>query len=234
MRLSIIIPTYNEAATIGKLVSYLLRCIENAEAEIIVSDGGSEDDTLQLANEAGATAVISPGKGRASQMNHGASRAQGDVLYFVHADCYPPNSFVQDIRKAVKEGYGLGRYRTRFDSSKPILKLNAWVTRFDLFICMGGDQTLFVKKELFQQCNGFKEEMKIMEEYDFCTRARKIGRYKIMQKDVLVSARKYETNSWLKVQRANMKVVQLFRNGASQDEMVSTYKKMLHYRKSAF
>jgi len=234
MKLSIIIPTYNEAATVGKLVPYLLQHGGSTVSDLIVSDGGSNDNTMPLAQLAGATAVLSPGKGRASQMNYGANLAKGDVFYFLHADCLPPKSFADDIRKMVENGYDLGRYRTKFDSHKTMLTLNAWFTRFDFFICMGGDQTLFIKKTLFQQCSGFNEAMKIMEEYEFCERARQKGRYKILNGDVLVSARKYDTNGWLKVQLANAKIMWMYEKGASQQEMLDTYKRMLAYRKNSF
>ena len=234
MKISIVIPTYHEALTIEKTVSYIRRHGGSAVAELIVSDGGSTDQTLAVAEQAGALAVLSPRAGRAAQMNYGARIGTGEVLYFIHADCMPPKTFVQDITTAIRQGYGLGRYTTRFDSNKTILKLNAWFTRFDLFICMGGDQTLFVKRSLFDECGGFREDMKIMEEYEFCHRARTMGRYRIMKGAALVSARKYDTNSWLRVQLANSKIVRMFRKGASQEDMVATYKKMLQYRNNAF
>ena len=99
---------------------------------------------------------------------------------------------------------------------------------------MGGDQTLFVRKSVFDQCKGFKPELKIMEEYEFCERTRKNHRYKILKGSALISARKYETNSWLRVQLANSKVVAMYKKGASQQELIDTYKKMLSYRKNAF
>lgn len=234
MQLSIIIPTYNEAATIGRLVSYLLSNGCGKIADIVVSDGGSTDGTLAEAAAAGAKAAQAPRKGRAAQMNWGASLAAGDVLYFVHADCFPPVTFVADIEKAVAQGYQLGRYRTRFDSSKWMLKINAWFTRFDFFICMGGDQTLFVRTAFFNHIGGFREDMRIMEEYEFCERARRQGRYKIMQGTALISARKYDTNSWLRVQLANARVVRMYKKGASQQALVDTYRNMLYYRNNAF
>jgi rSAM/selenodomain-associated transferase 2 len=234
MKISIIIPTYNEAPTIARLISYLLEHGKNTIADLIVSDGGSSDDTVELANRAGARALVSPGKGRSAQMNYGAAISKGEILYFIHADSFPPETYVDDILDAVQKGYAIGRYRTRFDSSKFILKINAWFTRFDWFICMGGDQTLFVTREIFQQCNGFKEEMKIMEEYDFCERARKLGNYKILRGSALISARKYDSNSWLRVQLANSKIVRMYKKGASQEQLVDTYKRMLSYRKNAF
>ncbi len=232
--ISIIIPTYYEVEGIGKLVRYLKDASNEAVIDLIVSDGRSEDATIREAKAAGAHVVVSPRKGRATQMNYGASMAKGDVLYFIHADSFPPATFVADIQQAVKEGYDLGRYRTKFNSSKNILKLNAWFTRFDLFMCMGGDQTLFIRRQIFENYGGFNEDMEIMEEYEFCARARKTGRYKILPGTALISARKYDRNSWVKVQRANATVVKLYKRGATQQHMLDTYKRMLNYRKNSF
>ncbi len=234
MKVSIIIPTYNEANYIGKLIHFLIENSDSSVIDIIVTDGGSQDNTIDIAKLAGANAVLCPDRGRAAQMNYGAGMAKGDLFYFVHADCLPPKEFVKDIQEAVERQYDLGRYRTRFDSKKSILKINAWFTRFDLFVCMGGDQTLFTTRSLFEQCKGFKEEMQIMEEYEFCHRAKKIGKYKILNGEALISSRKYEGNTWLNVQRANYKIVNMYKRGASQHDILETYKKMLTYRKNAF
>lgn len=230
MKLSVIIPAYNEAPRISKLVSYLFANGKNSPMEIIVADGGSTDNTTALARAAGATTVLSPIKGRAAQMNFGAQQASGELLYFVHADTIPPCSFLTDIETAVKDGYTLGRYLSRYESNSRLLKLNAFLSRLDVFGGMGGDQTLFITRDLFQRAGGFDNSMHIMEEFEFCARARKIGRYKIIRKPVLISARKYETNGWLKVQRANYTVVRMYLKGASQKSMVDAYKKILNYR----
>ena len=230
MTISIIIPTHNEESHIEKLVNFIHAHNTTDLVDLLVIDGGSTDKTCDLACKAGATVLHSPEKGRAGQMNFGAMHARGDILYFIHADCLPAASFMKDIQTSVSQGYDLGRYRTRFDTNKFILKINAWFTRFDLFACMGGDQTLFMRRELFESCKGFSPEMRIMEEYDLCRRARKAGKYKIMPGQALISARKYNHNTWLKVQLANAKVVRMFRNGASQEEMIETYHQMLNYR----
>jgi rSAM/selenodomain-associated transferase 2 len=234
MKLSIIIPAYNEEVNIGKVVAYLRQHSGGLVADLIVSDGGSADNTVIEAEKAGARAVLSPVRGRSAQMNYAASLATGDTLYFVHADTLPPKHFAADIQRAIDRGYDLGRYRTSFDSSKLLLKINAWFTRFDLFICMGGDQTLFVRRSLFDSLHGFREEMRIMEEYEFCERARRSAKYAIMRGAALISARKYDTNSWLRVQLTNSKIVRMYRKGASQQEMLDTYRQLLSYRKNAF
>ena len=227
MKISVIIPAYNESEHIGKLVAHLQLHGAAYLAEIIVADGGSTDQTALLAEESGALVVHCPERGRSRQMNFGAARASGEVLYFVHADTLPPATYAKDLLSAVQDGYDLGRYRSRFLSPSPILRVNEFFTRFDFFICMGGDQTLFIRHELFNALGCFNPELLIMEEYEFCTRPRKRARYKIFNSATLISARKYEKNGWLRGQKANYEAVRLYRGGAAQDLILQTYRRML-------
>ncbi|MBC7913184.1 MAG: TIGR04283 family arsenosugar biosynthesis glycosyltransferase [Pyrinomonadaceae bacterium] len=226
MKISIIIPALNEAETIGSLLRYLKANSQNLVQEIIVCDGGSADDTLFLAEQAGAITIKTEQKGRALQMNSGASLAEGDILYFVHADTLPPKTYATDIIEAVEQGYDLGRYLSVYQSNSQLLKINSFLSRFDTFEGMGGDQTLFITKTLFSETGGYDSRMKIMEEFEFCARARKNKRYKIMKKAVLISARKYETSSWFKIQKLNYSIVKMYKAGASQESMVQKYKQI--------
>ena len=225
--ISIIIPTYNEEDNIEKLILYLQKCCNNKQVEIIVADAVSTDRTVSIAAATGAKVVMSKKKGRAAQMNSGTMQAAFDILYFVHADSIPPETFYTDIINAIKNDYSIGRYRTKFVGGIWLLKLNAFFTRFDWFMCYGGDQTLFVTKKLFNEINGYDEKFLLMEEFDLVTRAKQKSKYKIFPSATLASTRKYETNSWLAVQRANYKAVQLFKSGASQEVLVNTYNKFL-------
>lgn len=225
--ISIIIPALNEEANIKKLVPYLQNCGLNKEIEIIVADGGSTDGTTAAAEASGARLIVSAVKGRAVQMNAGARAAKYNILYFVHADSVPPPSFYTDITDAVNDGYETGRYQTKFDSCNRLLKINAFFTRFDWFVCYGGDQTLFVTSSLFKKINGYNENLLIMEEYDFVKRAREFARYKIFSKAAQVSARKYDANSWWQVQKAHYIIVRLYKKGAPQKELVEKYKRLL-------
>ncbi len=227
VKISIVIPTYNEAENIVSLITYLNNNSNNLIAEIIVSDGNSNDETVDLSKAAGAITFTSPEKGRAAQMNYGASKSTGDILYFVHADTFPPESFTTDIIEAVKNNFDCGRYQTKFNSKKWVFKFNAFFTRFDWFICYGGDQTFFITKKLFTELSGYNAAMQIMEEYDLTARAKQKSRYKIFNKTALVSTRKYEGRRWWQVQMANRKAVQLFKKGASQIEIANTYREML-------
>lgn len=230
MKISVIIPAYREANAIGRVIQHLHKYGGEHLGEIIVSDGQSDDATVAEAKTNGAIAVVAPQKGRAAQMNYGASLATGDIFYFVHADVLPPESFATDILKAVAEGYGLGRYTMKFDSKKWYLRINEFFTRFDLFVCYGGDQTLFITRKLFETTGGFSSELRIMEDFEFTKRARQQGKYRIFKKGALISARKYDTNSWWRVQMANRKIVSMYKKGATQEAMVEMYKQMLNYR----
>jgi rSAM/selenodomain-associated transferase 2 len=230
MQISIIIPALNEAENIGQLIQYLKRHATNVLEEIIVVDAQSTDNTEGVARLAGATVLTSKKRGRAVQMNLGANAAKGDVLYFVHADCYPPESYCADIQQFIKDGFELGCYRYRFDSSHVLLKINAFFTRFSPLWCRGGDETLYVKRSAFEQLKGYDEYFSIMEEYDFIRRAQVHFRLKIMPKYALVSARKYETNGYFRVQLANLKVFNLYKKGVAPAEIAKMYKRLLDYR----
>lgn len=234
MKVSIIIPTYNEAENMEAIIPYLFSIPEKNLLEIIVSDAGSTDNTIEISKTCGALTIVSPIKGRAGQMNCATQFATGDILYFVHADSRPPLSFYTDIEAALKKGYNCGCYRSQFDSKSLLLKVNAFFTRFNVLFCRGGDQTIFVTKDLFESVGAYKNEMLIMEDYDFLERIRRHGKFKLFNKATIFSARKYDENSWLKVQKANLAVVRMYKKGSSQKDMLDTYKRMLNYRENAF
>lgn len=230
MKISVIIPTCNEGNNIGPLVKFIYDHAAGAIAEVIVADADSQDDTTIRATNAGAKVVTCPGKGRAMQMNLGAKYATGELLYFVHADVKLIPSFAGDIFQAVNEGFDSGCYRYVFDSENKMLQINGYFTRFDRIMCRGGDQTLFVTKPVFEALGGFNEYFTIMEDYDFIIRLRKQYSFKIIPKNIVVSARKYETNSWIRVQLANLIVFIMFFLKRSPEQMRSVYKKLLDYR----
>lgn len=228
MKLSVIIPTFNEAANISRLVGELHRYGAGGPVEIVVVDAHSPDGTAELARRAGATVLLAPKPGRASQMNHGAAHATGDVLYFVHADVRIHPDFVATIGRAVGQGHAAGCYRFRFDSSHPLLRINSYGTRFEGIMSRGGDQTLFVTRALFAQLGGFDERFVVMEDFEIIQRIRRAASFLIVPQDVLVSARKYENNSWLRVQVANLTAFLLYFLKVSPVRIARTYKAMLN------
>lgn len=230
MYLSLIIPTLNEEKNVFELLNHLSDVPDIDQVEILVCDGQSQDRTAAVCANMNIP-VVECERGRAVQMNKGARQAKGDVLYFVHADTRPPLSFVRDIRLALEEGYDMGSYRFRFDSANKLLKINNFFTRFNKMWTRGGDQSLFITREVFELLGGYREEFVIMEEYDLLRRAKgQDFRFKILPGDILVSARKYEGNSYLKVQFANLVVFNMFRLGYEPKRILKTYRRLIDYR----
>ena len=232
--ISIIIPTLNEAANIQKLLPYLQQYSQGKIKEIIVSDGGSDDGTLNFADALGAMGHQAAKSGRGAQLAAAAALASSEILYFVHADTIPPSSYVQDIHDALDSGYDFGCYRYRFDSSQLILKINAWFTRFPFIWCRGGDQSLFITRTFYDKIGGFDATQNIMEDFDIILRGKKQGgRFRIMPKNVLVSARKYHCNSYLRVNIANLIVFNMWRLGYEPATLKRTYYKLIRHPKES-
>jgi rSAM/selenodomain-associated transferase 2 len=228
MPLSIIIPVLNEAERLPALLQFFNQYGQDHTAEIIVVDGNSTDDSVQVAQKHGAL-VIRANQGRAAQMNAGAAAANGDILYFVHADTTPPNNFAPAIEQALQQGWQMGCFRYRFDSGSWLLKVNAWFTRFHFLFCQGGDKTFFIQKSVFQQMKGYDERFVVMEEYDFLKRIKKARlRFVVLPYAGIVSARKYSNRAWFRVQIANLVVFNLWNWGLAKPEQLrSLYKKIL-------
>ncbi|MDZ7772485.1 MAG: glycosyltransferase [Balneolaceae bacterium] len=157
MKLSVVIPVLDEEGVIGPTVRAVLERATEAP-EIVVADGGSSDGTVREALEAGAGRVIQAPRGRARQMNAGASTAEGEVLYFLHADTLPPEGFDRQIASALASGCSAGCFRLSFRPSHPLLEIYAWFTRFDVDAFRFGDQSLYVTHRLFNRSGGFRED----------------------------------------------------------------------------
>ncbi|SDX64293.1 TIGR04283 family arsenosugar biosynthesis glycosyltransferase [Hymenobacter psychrophilus] len=229
--LSVIIPTYNEAPHIAGLVQQLRQHAPSGEAiEILVVDAHSADGTAAVAEAAGATVLRAPHPGRAAQMNYGAAHATGRILYFVHADVGICPGYVATIGQAVAAGYPAGCYRFRFDSTHPMLRLNSYGTRFPGLMSRGGDQTLFITRELFGQLGGFNERFVVMEDFEIIQRIRRVAAFHIVPESVVVSARKYEQNSWLRVQLANLTAFALYFLKVEPARIGRTYKTLINHR----
>jgi rSAM/selenodomain-associated transferase 2 len=230
--ISVIIPTYNEESHIRATLKALWEYDrQNLIKEIIVADGGSQDNTLAIAKSEGVKAVICPQKGRAAQMNYGALLAAERILYFLHADTIPPPHFTQDIVRAVDKGFGAGCYRLSFDYEHWFLKVNCWFTRFDVNAFRFGDQSLFVTKAKFLEAGGFCEKHLVLEDQNIIKRLKRKGAFKIIKKPVLTSARKYQENGIYKTQAIFFLMYFMYRLGLSQTSLISTYRKLIRQDK---
>ena len=155
MRLSIVVPVLDEAAQIRAALARL-QALRSAGHEVIVVDGGSRDGTVAAAAPLAERVLESP-RGRAVQMNVGASAATGDVLLFLHADCRLPPSADAVIADAIADGHRWGRFDVGLEGRSPALPMVAALMNARSAatgICTG-DQALFVERATFASTGGF-------------------------------------------------------------------------------
>ncbi|MFD2563072.1 TIGR04283 family arsenosugar biosynthesis glycosyltransferase [Aquimarina rubra] len=231
MKISIIIPILNEAATICKLLSHLIQAknTEDTIKEIIVVDGGSVDESKKTVQNFSNTQrtpikIVSSEKGRAKQMNAGAAEASGDILYFLHADSFPPKGYDIDIIKEVHKGNEAGCFRMKFDSNHWWLRFLGWLTQFESKRCRGGDQSQFITASLFKEINGYDEAYVVYEDNDLVDRLFAINKFVIIPKYVVTSARRYREVGVWRLQYHFLNIHMRRWLGASSEDLYRYYK----------
>ena len=227
MKISIIIPVLNEAENLKELLPFFIKINIQEQQEVIVVDGGSTDGTKEVVEKAGFRFLTCGIQSRAAQMNMGAKESNGDTLYFVHADVRILQSFYEDIKSSLNEGFQAGCFAYNFDSPDRMLRINSWFTQFNGLLSGGGDQTLFIRKDVFWELGGFDEKFCLMEDFELVRRIKKKYGFTVIPKRILVSARKYENNSWLRVQIANFIVFGLFFLNHPPTKLKALYSRLL-------
>lgn len=225
-KISIIIPIFNEVNSISKLLLHLESEIFQKEAiEIIVVDGGSTDGSQDSLRTNFNIRLIKVGKGRAKQMNAGAKAATGNILYFIHCDGFPPKYFDQIITNEVQKGNLAGCFRLKFDYNHPLLIVSQWFTRFNHISCRGGDQSLFITKNLFEEIKGFDEKYIIYEDNEIISRLYAKKQFVVLPDCIVTSARRYRENGVWRLQ-FHFGIIHLKRRlGHSTESMLWYYKK---------
>jgi len=222
-RISVIIPTFNEEATIKA-------CIESARRlspfEIVVVDGGSTDRTREIAKETGAIVIRSP-KGRGIQMNRGAAIAKGEILLFLHADTLMPKTGISFPSESFNGHIG-GFFKLKFDDNSLPTKLVELFANFRarLFSLPYGDQAIFIKKDVFEKVGGFKE-YPFLEDIDMAMRIRKFGKLKYIPLGVVASSRRLKKGYLLSpvfVSLRNVAIALLFMLGVGPSNLAKLYK----------
>ncbi|MEH2439446.1 TIGR04283 family arsenosugar biosynthesis glycosyltransferase [Nostoc sp.] len=222
-KISIIIAAINEARNIKETIATTQ---SRLNIEVILVDGGSQDDTVAIAQSLGVK-VISSSPGRAVQMNAGAVASGGEILLFLHADTRLPTGFDEMICTALQQpGTVAGAFNLRIDA--PLLSLR-WVelgVKWRSHFCQMpyGDQAIFLTKESFQQIGGFPE-LPIMEDFELIRRLKPIGRIVIIPTPVLTSARRWLQKGVFKTTLLNQLVIIAYLLGVSPERIRSWYRR---------
>lgn len=202
MRVSIVIPAWNEEAHLARTISAARAAV--AGCEIALADGGSTDATVALAETLADRVVRCAAPQRAGQMNAGAAAVKGDVLLFLHADTWLNPGSGDALVRALKDSRCAGGgFARRFDSPSPFLRLTcflaAWRCRaFGWFL---GDQAIFVRRPIFEKLGGFQSWDRF-EDLDFARRMGREGRTVTLRPAVVSSARRFESEgAWRRTWR---------------------------------
>ncbi len=194
--------------------------------EIIIADGGSTDGTISIVLSLPVKKIVTSRKNRAAQLNAGATMANSDILFFLHADSIPPPGFSNKIITAVENNYCSGCFRLLFDHDHWFLKANAWFTRFNVNAVRFGDQGLFVAKEVFEKAGGYDEDLRLLEDQEIISRLKKFSTFTVIDDYVQTSARKYVKNGIYKTQGTFFIIWLLYYLGASQNYLLKLYQRL--------
>ncbi len=222
--LSVVIPTLNEAQRLPRLLEILN--LETPKPEIVVVDGGSTDGTVDFARP-WADQVVETEPGRGRQLNVGANLAQGEILWFLHADSKPPVHGVAQILEVLHNRAELlgGAFRLKFDRSTLGLRAIAMGAnlRSRLFHMPWGDQGLFVRKSVFIELGGFPD-WPIMEDFAFQSKLARRGRTLLLKDTLVTSARRYEKLGTLRAVATNVHTLWWYYRGKSPEEMQAKFR----------
>ena len=197
MDVSVVIPVYRDLQALGRMLEALAG-LDPRPAEVIVVDGGSDPEIEALCAEADCRYLASRAC-RGEQMDRGARAAEGDLLWFLHADNTPRPESIAVICAHMAPGTVGGWFRFVFESER------GWQARFLAFLInlrarVGtpyGDQGLFMRRDAYRQAGGFPSRA-LFEEPPLVKRLRKSGRFVPVPAALGVSARRWKRDGWFR------------------------------------
>ncbi len=222
--ISVIIPTLNEAGHIEGAVRSALATPGDVLTEAVVVDSSSTDDTMRLAQAAGATVITSP-PGRGIQMNNGAAEASGDIYLFLHADTtllpFWGDAVVSALEKAGVSG---GAFTLSIDGPGWRLRLVEFFAdlRAKRLGLIYGDQAIFTRRETFDQIGGFKN-LPLFEDVDYVIKLKGKGRVLVLADKVRSSARRWNSSGIVGNTLRNWFLLALFKLGFDADRLYHWY-----------
>lgn len=219
---TVIIPALDEKQRIGTAVQSALA---SGASEVIVSDGGSGDGTIERAEKQGAR-IVTGATIRGAQLNLGAAAATSPLLLFLHADTTLPPAACRTVAEACENGVDFGGFRISFSEPSARLRFAAFMInlRSSLTRCPWGDQAQFVRREIFELEGGYRE-VPIMEDYDLALRMRRRHRVRIVDLAVSTSGRRFLEKGLLRTAILNWRTVIDWHKGHSPEKLAARYRR---------
>lgn len=227
-KISVIIPVLNEEK---RIVSVLSKLQNNSNLEVIIVDGGSVDNTTEIAqtfekNTDLKLRILETVAGRANQMNAGAKSATGEILLFLHADTQLPDGFEKWVRSVLDEPRVIaGAFELKIAASVAGI---GWVERAvkwrSQFLQMPyGDQAIFLKAGTFWEAGGFRE-LPLMEDFELVRRLRRRGKIALVPVAVTTSGRRWQKLGVLRTTLINQIIIIAYLLGISPTRLANWYR----------
>lgn len=228
--LTVIIPTLNAEASLTPVLASLVPGVVNSVVkQLIVSDGGSVDRTIEIAEEAGADIVRSQ-KGRGFQLAAGTAPAKADWLLFLHADTLLESGWEHEVMQFIGQAHAADeiervayfRFCLNDHTSKARWLERIVALRCKLFALPYGDQGLLINRKFYEQLGGFRE-IPLMEDVDL---VRRIGRSRmaILRHKAVTGAERYRRDGYIWRMLRNISCLTLYFTGVSPERILRIYK----------
>jgi rSAM/selenodomain-associated transferase 2 len=225
-RFSIVIPVLKESDRVNSLIENIEGLTVDGAHEVIVVDGSPTKDTIRAIDNENIVKLVSP-KGRARQMNAGASMAKGEILIFLHADTELPCNALKSINSAMAQGrYVGGALQLDFNSEKIRFRMLARLASLRCLLTRipYGDQAIFIERDYFSALGGYKD-IPIMEDVELMRRIKRKGdKICIVPEKVKTSPRRWEQEGFVYVNVRNAILFASYMLGVSPEKLASFYK----------
>jgi len=227
MKFSVVIPTWNEGAQIASALKRLRQVSDSSPLEIIVVDGNSSDGTPELARAWADQVIVLPRSNRGEQLDAGAKKATGELLFFLRADCQPPDNWQQALEhfwlSARSRKVAATAFAVDYGSGLSLRLASRWAnSRVALRGAALGEHGLCTTPEIYRDSGGYPHYA-CLEDLAFCERLSRFGSIVLMPERIWPAARSMRRDGVVVSGLRHMLLRARFKLGASPDDLWKTY-----------